>query len=378
MPFGAYIHIPFCNYKCNFCDFATSLRINELQEKYCNVLGQEIHERLDNFSIKPVLETIFYGGGTPGLLDINYLKHIHDNLLSKIALVPDAEITLETTPETITIEKAQQWLKLGINRLSIGIESFNDFELTTMGRGYSAQVAISAINNACKAGFINISCDLMCGLPKQTLDMWQNSLSIFVQLASQFSPIKHLSAYGLELHESTPLAKIFPHSSGVYPSDDVFVQQQKFMINILCKAGFEQYEISNFAKSGFESKHNLNYWLGGEYFAFGVSAHRYLKPYRSSNWRSLTHYLKDYMGNETYELIDKQTQIKEAIMLGLRMTKGINLKRFEQSFNFNLALEHKELIEKLTSHNMLTYTNDELKLTEKSQTIANLIIGEFF
>ncbi len=378
MSLGAYIHIPFCNYKCHFCDFATSLALDELQDKYCSVLKNEIAKRLVNLPSKPQLGSIFYGGGTPGLLDAQNLYDIHQTLLANASLLPESEISLETTPETITVAKAKEWFSLGINRLSIGIESFNDYELKRVGRGHTSQQAVKAVKDAVKAGFTNISCDLMYGLPGQSLDIWQDSLNQFIKLAKQIPQIAHISAYGLELNNNGPLAKIFPQESGAYPSDETFVAQLNCLVKVLAEAGFEQYEISNFAKGDYRSKHNLNYWQDGEYHAFGVSAHRYIKPYRSSNWRILSRYLEDSLGDETCELIDSETQVKEAIMLGLRTTEGINLLQFEKAFAVNLALKHRDLIEDLIGCGVLRQEADNIRLTVAGQPIANTIIAKFF
>jgi oxygen-independent coproporphyrinogen III oxidase len=372
-----YIHIPFCAYKCHYCDFATSTRTEEFAKQYCQTLEREIIARLTEIADKPHISTIFYGGGTPGLLDTQYLSQIHETLLKNIVLLPDNEISLETNPETITGVKAKVWRELGINRLSIGIQSFNDTELTALGRGHCSIDAIKAIETASKAGFNNINCDLMYGIPGQNLISWQNSISSFIELANKYSQIKHVSAYGLELSPAAPLIKMIPPNSNAYPSEEVFEEQLRYLITELEEAGFMQYEISNFAKKGYECRHNLNYWQQGEYYAFGVSAHRYIKPYRSSNWRSLGRYLDDCLTNETYELIDQDLARTEALMLGLRMNEGLNLKQFEQSYNENLLDSHALTIEKLITHNLLTHADGQLKLTILGQPVANTIIGEF-
>lgn len=378
MPLGAYIHIPFCGYKCHFCDFVTSTRTEQLQVEYCAVLKQEIEQRIALMPEKPVLDTIFYGGGTPGILDPQLLTEVHQTLLVSVEGTVEGEITLETTPEVVDLDKARLWLDMGINRLSIGIESFDDNLLTLVGRGHTAAQAIGAVEMATKAGFENISCDLMYGLPEQNMGSWRQSLSGFVDLAEQFPQIKHISVYSLELGVTSPLSKMFPADSKVYVSEEEFEHQYRYLLQTLDQAGFQQYEISNFSKPGFESRHNLNYWQGGNYLAFGVSAHRFLSPYRSSNWKSLPKYMADCMGEETCELIDQQTSIKEAIMLGLRMTNGIELSGFEQKFGLDLVKTYPDKIALLTDHNMLTCLDGRLKLTENSQPVANLVIGEFF
>ena len=376
MPLGAYIHIPFCAYKCHFCDFVTSTRLDELKARYSKVLKQEIKARLQEFSDKETIQTIFYGGGTPGLLETEYLSQIHEMLLDNILLSHDNEISLETNPDTITEEKAKQWRAMGINRLSIGIQSFNDSELDKIGRGHSSAAAIKSLQIASHVGFDNINCDLMYGLPGQNLKDWQNNVDNFVKLADFYPQIKHISAYGLELSSKTPLARIIPPKEGAYPSEKVCAQQYQYLIERLTATGFIQYEISNFAKIGYECRHNLNYWQRGEYHAFGVAAHRFLKPYRSSNLRSLTSYMENCLTDDTYELIDDNLARTETIMLGLRMNRGIDLTKFKQLYELDLFETHKATIKKLIAANFIIHEGNKLKLTFKGQLVANSVISE--
>lgn len=378
---GAYIHIPFCNYKCHFCDFITAPNKDDVQDQYCQVLRQEIEQRMAAVPEKPLVKTIFYGGGTPGTLDLELLALIHETLLSTIRLAADAEINLETTPDTVDLHKAMAWRALGINRLSIGIESFDDGVLTALGRKHTVTEAVYAIETAIQAGFENINCDLMYALPGQDCNIWQKSLGKFLEVAEQFTQIKHLSAYALELAPQTPLAKMLAGTqfdSNGKAEEDEFVAQHNYLLQTLPAAGFEQYEISNFSKSGFQSTHNLNYWRQGDYLAFGVSAHRYLHPYRSSNWRSLSQYMSDYMGEETRELIDESTRFKETIMLGLRMNEGIDLSSIEKIFGCNLLSTYPDVVTRLKDRGLITHLNGRLKLTTLGQPVANSVIADFF
>jgi len=375
---GAYIHIPFCNYKCHFCDFVTAPNNTDQQDEYCNTLGQEIEQRISRMSEKPSVGTIFYGGGTPGTLASPLLAKVHLTLLANIKLLQNAEVTLETTPETVTLEKAKVWRELGINRLSIGVESFDDGELKALGRRHTVADAITAIDLAVQAGFENINCDLMYALPVQDLSGWHESLGKFLQTAKLFPEIKHLSAYSLELSPHTPLAKMFPVANDDKAAENKFIDQHAYLLKTIPEAGFEQYEISNFSKNGFQSAHNINYWRQGNYLAFGVAACRYLSPYRSSNWRSLNKYMQDCLGEESSELIDEATRMKEAVMLGLRMNAGIDLDDFQQMFHFDLLDRNSGLICRLLESELIICTDQRLRLTGKGQAVANLIIAEFF
>jgi len=375
---GAYIHIPFCNYKCHFCDFVTAVGKDDLQESYSQVVCQEIEQRIKALSEKPVVQTVFYGGGTPGALESNFFSKIHNTLLDNVKLAADAEINLETTPETINLEKASLWHGLGINRLSIGIQSFDDQQLAGLGRKHTVAQAVTAVDVTAQAGFGNINCDLMYGLPTQNLASWKRSLDSFVKLSQQFPQIKHLSAYALELAPQTPLAKMFPEAGDSKAAENEYLAQHNYLLQTLAKSGFEQYEISNFSKAGFQSRHNLNYWQQGNYLAFGVSAHRHLSPYRSANWRSLPQYMHDWLGDESLEFIDEHVRFKEAIMLGLRMTTGINLQEFKQIFGVDLLQTHSHSIKPFLDANYLAYTEGRLKLTATGQPVANSIIAAFF
>jgi len=381
MILSAYIHIPFCSYKCDFCDFAAYAGLLHLAPEYCEVVENEIEIRLNELSEneKPLLTSIFYGGGTPGLIDPALIGGLHKKLLSRVqGLAANAEVTLETTPHSITKEKAEQWLELGINRLSIGIESLQDSELKTIGRDHTVEQALTGLKLAIDAGFTNISCDFMYGLPTQTLASWQDTLNRFMELSAAHKEITHFSAYALDLASKSPLAIAIPLDSSQYPPEEEFLKIYRALVDISRMAGFKQYEISNFARPGFESEHNLNYWSNQEYLAFGVGAHRYLKGVRSSNWRALKRYLREPLGLELNEVIDGPTRLKEGIMLGLRKMEGINISAFEAQYGVNLLNTYASQILKLQKGSLIEAQNGMLRLTSEAVPISNLVIAEFF
>ncbi len=380
MILSAYIHIPFCSYKCDFCDFAAYAGLLHLAQEYCEVVENEIEIRLNELdeNEKPLLTSIFYGGGTPGLIDPALIGRLHKKLLEKVECLPQAEVTLETTPQAITKEKAKQWLEIGINRLSIGIESLQDTELKTIGRDHAVLEALNGVRVAIDAGFTNINCDFMYGLPTQTLASWQDTLRQFLDLCAAHKEITHFSAYALDLASKSPLAIAIPPDSSLYPSEEEFLKIYRSLIESAEKGGFRQYEISNFARPGFESQHNLNYWSNNEYLAFGVGAHRYLKGVRSANWRALKRYLADSLGLELNEVIDAPTRLKEGIMLGLRKMEGINISAFEAQYGVNLLDTYALQIEKLQNELLIEARNGTLRLTSEAVPISNLVIGEFF
>jgi oxygen-independent coproporphyrinogen-3 oxidase len=374
---SAYIHIPFCSHKCDFCDFVAFAGVTNQEDEYCAVVCEEISTRLKALDAKPRLTSIFYGGGTPGLIKPSNISKIHSALLERTDLVPGAEVTLETTPQSINSAKAGEWIAIGINRLSVGVQSFRDDELLAIGRDHQRAQAVEGLEAAVDAGFRNVSVDLMYGLPTQVLSSWNESIKELLKLAQRLNYIQHVSAYALDLAANSPLKMRFPESSSSYPTEENFIAMYELLVSSLERAGFPQYEISNFSKPGFQSVHNLNYWNNGEYLGFGVGAHRYLGGYRSSNWRSLGRYLRDYMGNQTIELIEPSLRVREAIMLGLRRTDGIDLSRFAEEYGVNILEQFGKSIDKLKAGQFIEVDNDRLKLSSKGVPVSNSVIVEF-
>lgn len=368
---AAYIHIPFCAHKCDFCDFAAFAGVDDLTPEYCDVVVKEIGERI---SVEPNMDTlnsVFYGGGTPGYIAPEQLRRVHEALCKSVTLTPDTEVTLETTPQSITVDKAKAWLDMGINRISIGVQSFDDNELKAMGRDHTAAQALTGIENAKAGGFANVAMDLMYGVPEQTVDSWRRTLDTTLSLE-----LPHLSAYGLTIAVNAPLLSRYPLSSDAYPVEDSWVEMYQMLRQRTQEAGLEQYEISNFCRPGHHSRHNLTYWSNEEYLAFGVSAHRYLQGVRSSNFRSLRKYMRDYLGHETFERIDEKTRAKEAIFLGLRRTAGIDLKNFQHKYGVDLELLLPEKIKLLSDSGFLTVENGFLKLSQSGVLVSNLVLAE--
>ncbi len=378
MSLSAYVHIPFCTHKCEFCDFAAFAGLSHLETEYCQIVCQEIDQRDTSDILSRKLDSVFYGGGTPGLITISNLSLIHNRLLEKFGTNENCEVNLETTPHAITSEKVKGWIDLGINRLSIGVESFQDDELKAIGRDHTRKQAYDGIATALENGVENISLDLMYGLPTQSLDSWKNSLNQLFELSAAHPQIKHFSSYGLHLANNSPLYSKFPKDSSHYPGDQSHEEMFLLLLETAREAGFQHYEVSNFCKPGHQSRHNLSYWNNSEYLAYGVSAHRYLGGVRSSNWRSIAAYMKDYLGCETSEKIDRETRMKEAIMLGLRLRKGLDLVDFETCFGVSLLDKFEEPIERLTEGGFVEIENDFLRITDRGVLVSNSIIAELF
>lgn len=368
---SAYIHIPFCAHKCDFCDFAAFAGLDQLSEEYKDVVVKEIEGRLTENPNPEALKTIFFGGGTPGYVPPSHLASMIEALDKYSGLECDPEICLETTPQTISIDKCKQWLSAGIKRISIGIESLNDNELSALSRGHCREDALAGFERARVGGFENIAADLMYGLPEQTLKSWENTLDDLISVKPD-----HISAYGLTLAENSPLLLRYPKDSGAYPEEEVFVQMYDLLVEKCEAAGLVQYEIANFARPGFESRHNLTYWRNEEYLAFGVSSHRYVNGQRSSNFRSLKRYMRDFMQNETEEQIDAEGQMKEHIFLGLRLREGLDLHSFEKKFGQDLRTTRARELDKLLSAELIVLSDSRLSLTQKGVLVSNSVMSE--
>lgn len=380
----AYIHIPFCSHKCDFCDFAAFAGVDHLTDEYEQVVLKEIDDRLAQLKQKrsgladETMKSVFFGGGTPGLVAPRVLGSMLERLKSHIRLAPDCEISIETTPHAITRDKTEQWKSLGINRISVGVESFLDEELKAMGRDHYRREAFQGLELACQSGVDVVGLDLMYGLPTQSVESFAKSLECAVEFAGRFDNLCHVSAYGLHLADNSPLFSRFPKGAEAYPADNIYVQMFELLVETMEKAGFEHYEVSNFARPGRESRHNMAYWKNSEYLAFGVSAHRYLDGVRTSNWRSLKRYMRDWLGDETVDVIDSETRLRESIMLGLRLRRGIDLEVFHKEHGFDLSSRFSREIEKFASAGLMEQREGRLFLTRKGVPVSNSVIAAFF
>ncbi len=370
--YSVYIHIPFCAHRCDFCNFTTVTGLDYLAQEYTEVLCQEIAERLQHCSHPPEIASIYFGGGTPGLIDPDLLCRMLAVLRKHCNISDSAEVTLETTPTTVTLDKSRSWLRSGINRISIGVESLCDDELAAIGRDQTGRQSLEGIECARQAGFSNINADLLYGLPGQTLNSWTKTLRETISLG-----LPHLSAYGLQLGANARLTARHPADSPAYPDEATAVELYEYLVSCCQSAELAQYEVSNFARAGFESKHNLSYWTNDDYFAFGAGAHRYINGVRSSNWRSLKRYMRDYLGAETSEVIDEATRVKEAIFLGLRLRRGINLALFARQYGINLTEKFSEQIKRLVASGHLALKDNWLTLTQHGVLVSNLVLAEF-
>ncbi len=366
-----YIHIPFCDHKCIYCDFYSLITL-ENQELFLDALKKEIESYSSNYSSERNVKTIFFGGGTPSLMSVSYINQILENIKSHFSVDPNVEITLETNPGTVDKNKLENFKNIGINRLSIGIQSFHQDDLEFLTRIHNPKAAIDTVNNAAAIGFNDISIDLIFNLPKQTKKKWTENLYEALSL-----PITHISAYSLILERGTILNKLVLDGKAKIGDNDFDSDLYESTIKILTGKGFEQYEVSNFCKPGFESKHNLNYWKYGDYLSFGPASHSFVNGKRWWNYSSLKHYIKEISksGNAVRgmeNLSDKQ-KLEEYIMLALR-SKGIDLNEMFSIFGNSWYKNNFEKISKLIKNDFVQRSNGVLKLTSKGYAICDEIV----
>ena len=368
---GIYIHIPFCMQKCLYCDFASFAGKNDLMHQYAVALANEIRRRAAEM---PVSEraTLYFGGGTPSLLPIDDLKIIINALKETELWREPAEVTMEMNPGTVDFAKLCQYREMGIDRVSFGVQSLNDEELKIIGRLHTASEALMAIEQASKAGFERISADLIFGLPTQTLASFKDTLATIVA-----SAISHLSVYGLTVEEGTPLAAKLANGSLTLPSEEEAEMMYDHTIRYLEEQGLHRYEISNFARSGQESLHNLVYWHYLPYYGFGSAACSYDGKRRMSNAADIESYIRD--AAPTIEQLPARISLAEFMFLGLRTTEGINLSIAKERFGVDVMAMFGQEIEKYINREMLSFNPaaHNLKLTKLGMKFGNEIFELF-
>ncbi len=386
---GVYIHIPFCRSRCSYCDFATDVFKNEeTVERYVSALITEISNfkfQISNSSkdqrpkTKDQIEidTIYFGGGTPSLLAPKQLEKILDSIHEKFSVDEKSEITMEMNPATVTIETLKNYKSLGVNRASFGAQTFDDTELKRLGRRHTAQDVRETIELLRNAKYENVSFDLIAGLPRQTLKDWERNLTEALNLNPE-----HISLYLLEIHEGTPLAEQIRSGRQPLPDEDLAGEMYLLMLEKLATQNYAQYEISNFSRTGFESKHNLKYWQFAPYFSFGVSAHSFDgENLRWSNERDTFAYVKKIENGEspiTEQIeLDKSTRRAEYAFLRLRLNEGIDLGDYENKFGIDLTKEYAEDLARLTKAGLIEFADDHLKLTKKGKLYSNEVFAVF-
>ncbi|MCI0449269.1 MAG: radical SAM family heme chaperone HemW [Chlorobi bacterium] len=370
---GIYLHVPFCDTKCIYCDFY-SITNHSQKEKFISALKKEIVSHSHKLSSRK-FDTIFFGGGTPSLLSYSDFNSIFEALYSTYNISPESEITIESNPGTLNAEKLREFKKLPINRISLGVQSFIDSELKFLTRIHSAGEAVYSVKTAQDLGFENINVDLIFALPNQNLENWKYNLETAVGLNTQ-----HISAYSLIFEEGTPLFNL--RQCGKVNEADIELEHQmfEFTMEYLKAKGFKQYEISNYAKDGFECKHNLKYWNHEEYIAFGPSASSFIAGKRWTNVRNLakcTELVESGKDAADFtETIDTKTSIYEHIFLGLR-SKGIELNDFKSKYKFDFREKYSAPVKELIKNGFAEINNDTFRLTTKGYALCDEIASKF-
>ncbi len=368
-----YIHIPFCDHKCIYCDFYSLVSYDNI-DAYLVAIKKEIEHYSKLYANNRIIDSIFFGGGTPSFMSPNYIGEIINSISKNFKLSPTVEITLETNPGTVAETKLKEFRKNGLNRISIGIQSFDEKELKFLTRIHDKQTAIDTVYNAEKAGFENISIDLIFSLPEQKMKTWMNNLEIAVSL-----PITHISTYSLILEKGTILNKMVLDGKVKMTSENHDADLYDYTMNFLVSQNFKQYEVSNFAKQNYECVHNKYYWEYIDYLSFGTAAHSFVDGTRWWNYSSLKMYIEKinsvHHAKRGEEKIEYSQMIDEYIMLSLR-SGGLKLNEFKEKFSANWYIERKEKIDDFINSNFLFVENNIIKCTPKGYSVCDEIVSK--
>ncbi len=369
---GIYIHIPFCSQKCKYCDFASFDNQFDKEDLYIENLIKEIE--LFDKSIY-IVETVFIGGGTPSVLKPQNILKL-GKVLESFEFSENLEFSVECNPCSINEEKFKAFKTIGVNRISFGLQSYNDEILKIIGRVHNVEMFEKAFGLARKIGFDNINVDIMFNLPTQTVDSFTKTLESVTKLEPE-----HISAYGLIIEEDTPFYSMVENGVIEMPDEDLDREMYELCETYLKEKGYNKYEISNYAKEGKECRHNLKYWERENYIGFGLNSHSMINNTRFCNSSNFSDFLKEDFYEKSCclekEEVTQQQQIEEYVFLGLRLTKGLKVKKLEEMFNINFYDIYKEVIDKFTKDELLTFDGEVLKLTNKGVSISNYVLSEF-
>lgn len=401
-PLSMYIHIPFCMKKCLYCDFLSAPATRQERESYVEALLREMEE-MAPFCREYEVNTVFFGGGTPSLLRDVQMERIMQTVKNHYNVGKEAEISMECNPATASLETLKAYRRSGINRLSIGLQSAQDEELKALGRIHDYAQFLHTYEEAKAAGFTNINIDLMAALPGQTLASYEDTLQKIIAL----NPT-HISAYSLIVEEGTPFYEKYgkegASKKGELPDEDTEREMYYRTEKRLQEAGYERYEISNYAKKGFECRHNLTYWTGGDYIGFGIGAASFFKEYRYKNIseiktyeqfmqlapeemhkqllqkesRGTASFMPQFFGwHEEIQQISEKESMEEFMFLGLRLKRGVSKQEFLNKYGRGMEEVYPVVLEKLKNEGLLLQVDDRIRLSEKGTDLANYVMAEF-
>lgn len=369
---GLYIHIPFCMKKCLYCDFNSYEGRERDGEAYEKALIEEIEMYRRKFDL--TYKTVFIGGGTPTVIDYFLIGSVMEKVMPYV--VPDGEISMECNPGTVTHDSLKYYRSIGINRLSIGLQAWQDSLLKKIGRIHSVDDFLKTYENARKAGFANINADVMFALPGQTMDMWQETVKNICRLG-----VEHISCYSLKLEEGTKLYEMSEKGLIALPDEDLDREMYDYAVRSFEECGYRQYEISNFAKPGFQCRHNLIYWHNEEYIGAGAGSHSKLNGRRFWNTGDIKGYIDKVeeggLPVEGEETLSRKEDMWETIFLALRLNEGLDIKVFEAEYNVNFKEKYRYQLKKLSDSGLIQIVDSRLMLTKKGRDLANMVFMEF-
>lgn len=371
---GLYLHIPFCTSKCLYCSFTSYVK-PELHRRYVTALKAEMSLAAKMYGTKNPVKTIFLGGGTPTSIGVDLLCEIIEHAFSLFVVEQGAEVSVEANPGTVDSKYLKMLHKAGVNRLSFGVQSFNDSELDRIGRTHKAQDAINAVKIAQDAGFENMSVDLMYGLPTQTMYSWRESLTTALGL-----DVQHLSLYQLTVEEETPYARLVESGAVALPEEDILLGMDEVTQELCWEFGFKQYEISNFCRDNLNCRHNINYWLNDDYLAAGVAAVSYIDGVREKRVTNVEQYVAMIEAQksviETREQLKVEESFRETVIMGLRMVEGISRRRLQERYGFDVVDHYGDTLTRLHEQGFVELTPTHLCIAAKGWPLSNQIMAQ--
>ena len=370
---GIYVHIPFCKQKCSYCDFHFSTTFHKYRTEMIESICKEIIYRKD-YLAHQTIETVYFGGGTPSLLTKNEFEKILNTIQNTFNISVDLEFTVEANPDDINEHNLKDWKDIGVNRLSIGLQSFREEDLRWMNRAHNSTEALNCVSMAQKAGFDNLSVDLIYGLPNLSTEDWKKNIQHVIDMK-----VPHVSAYCLTVEEKTSLHQMVKNNKIKPATEDEQSDQFNLLIETLAENGLEQYEISNFSKPGKHSVHNSNYWFGKHYLGIGPSAHSFNGASRSWNISNNQQYIKKITNNEKWdeiEVLSKANQFNELLMVGLRTKFGVNIKKLKEILPFSIAFQNT--LNTFIANERVVEEEENLRLTKEGRLKADYIASELF
>ena len=375
-----YVHIPFCVKKCSYCDFLSFSCDERTQIEYADALIREI-QFYGPQCREYVVNTIYIGGGTPSWLNEDKMVEIMNTIYENFQVLEDAEISMECNPGTITASKLRKYRMAGINRLSIGLQSADNEELKILGRIHTFEQFVKTYELAKEAGFANINVDLISGIPYQTTEKFLKTLQKVVWLKPN-----HISAYSLIIEKGTPFYETYKFDAvrqeagmptEVLPNEDEVYRIYKLTQDYLARAGYKQYEISNFAQPGFECEHNIGYWTRRNYLGLGLGAASLMENVRYSNTTDLYEYIDDPTVNRMADIVSRKAQMEEFMFLGLRMNEGVTRERFLREFGIPIDGIYRDVLERMKEEDLLSVENGQIRLTDRGMDLGNYVMSQF-